>query len=233
MNARIHMRRRTAVVAGGLLGTALLAVTTAVSLGGFTSTIVNPTNTFSSGTVVLQESNGTTFCDSTGYAGPVAGPGGSITAANSGNCTTIDDLGAPVNQGPGSAANTQTLSLKNVGTINGSTFTVTPAACAAVAATGTGGYNGTDTAGFCGKVNVTIFNTTTGNCVYPAGAGACPALSNTRTLSTLGTAGALSLGALNAGSTFSVVVTTQIDASATNIDQGLKATIPFTWQLNQ
>lgn len=228
MNARIHMRRRTAVVAGGLLGTALLAVTTAVSLGGFTSTIVNPTNTFSSGTVVLSESNGVTTCDSTGGTGA----GGVITATNSSNCVTIDDLGAPVNQGPGSAANTQTLTLKNVGTINGSTFTVAGGACAVTNATGTGGYNGADAA-FCSKVNVSIFNTTTGNCVYPAGAGACPVLSNTRTLTTLGGAGALSLGALAAGATDSVVVSTQIDASATNIDQGLKATIPFTWNLNQ
>ncbi len=228
MNARIHMRRRTAVVAGGLLGTALLAVTTAVSLGGFTSTIVNPTNTFSSGTVVLSESNGVTTCDSTGGSGA----GGTITATNSANCITIDDLGGVVNQGPGSAANVQTLTLKNVGTINGSTFTVAGGACAVGNATNTNGYNGADGA-FCGKVNVTIYNTTTANCVYPAQVGACPALSNTRTLATLGTAGPLSLGALAAGATDSVVVTTQIDAGVTNIDQGLKASMPFTWNLNQ
>jgi hypothetical protein len=228
MNARIHMRRRTAVVAGGLLGTALLAVTTAVSLGGFSSTIVNPTNTFSSGTVVLSESNGVTICDSTGGSGV----GGTITATNTNLGCAIDDLGAVVNQGPGSPANVQTLTLKNVGTINGSTFTVTPAACVVANATGTGGYNGADPA-FCSKVNVTIANTTTGKCIYPVLATLCPALSNTSNLSTLGASPALSLGALNAGSTDTVVVTTQIDAGVTNIDQGLKATIPFTWNLNQ
>lgn len=222
-------RRRRSVVLAGLLGTSVLAVTAGLSLGGFSAGITNPTNNFSSGTVVLREAAGATQCFSTGGAT-------TITAANTASCATIDDLGGPLNQGPGSGVNVQTLNLTNLGTINGATFTVAPGACTAVAAPNTTPYSGTDTAGFCGKVNVTIQNDTTAtpSCVFPAGPGACPALSATNTLTTLGASPALSLGALAAGSTDTFTVKTQLDSAATtNADQGLKATMAFTWTLNQ
>jgi hypothetical protein len=221
-------RRRHSVVLAGLLGTAVLAATAGLSLGGFSAGITNPTNSFSSGTVVLKEAAGATSCFSTGGST-------TVTVANTANCTTIDDLGGVINQGPGSAANSQVLNLTNLGTINGATFTVAPGACASAAATNTAPYVGTDTAGFCGKVDVTIQNDTTGtpSCVYPAGAGACPALSATNTLATLGASPALSLGALAAGATDKFTVKTQIDASVNNADQGLTASLPFTWTLNQ
>jgi hypothetical protein len=221
-------RRRRSVVLAGLLGTAVLSVTAGLSLGGFSAGIVNPTNTFSSGTVVLKEAAGATSCFSTGAAN-------TVTVANTANCTTIDDLGGVINQGPGSAVNTQVLNLTNLGTINGATFTVDPGACTAAGATNTAPYAGSDTAGFCGKVDVTIQNDTTGtpSCVFPAGAGACPALSATNNLATLGASPALSLGALAANATDKFTVKTQIDASVTNADQGLTASLPFTWLLNQ
>ena len=58
--------------------------------------------------------------------------------------------------------------------------------------------------GFCGKVDVTISNTTTGatdKCVYPTQAAVCPALSNAYTLALLAgtTFNATPLSALNAG----------------------------------
>jgi hypothetical protein len=223
-----NRRRRRSVVLAGLLGTTMLAVTAGLSLGGFSAGITNPTNTFSSGTVVLKEAAGATSCFSTGT-------GTTVSAANTANCTTIDDFGGPINQGPGSAAQTQVLNLSNVGTINGATFTLAPGACGAVAATNTAPYSGSDTAGFCGKVDVTIENDTTAtpSCIYPAGAGACPALSATNTLATLGASPALSLGALAAGASDKFTVKTQIDAGATNADQGLTASMPFTWTLNQ
>jgi hypothetical protein len=221
-------RRRRSVVLAGLLGTAVFSVTAGLSLGGFSAGITNPTNSYSSGTVVLKEAAGATSCYSTGA-------GTTVTASNTANCTTIDDFGGAVNQGPGSAATTQVLNLTNVGTINGATFAVNPSACAASAASNTTPYAGGDTAGFCGKVDVTIQNDTTGtpSCVYPAGAGACPALSSTNTLATLGASPSLSLGALAAGATDKFTVKTQIDSGATNSDQGLTASLPMTWALNQ
>ena len=228
MSQPTSQRRRRSVVLAGVLGTAVFAVTAGLALGGFSAGINNTNNNFSSGTVVLRESAGATSCYSSGAAA-----GGTITVTNSSVCATIDDLGGFTNQGPGSPVQTQNLTLTNLGTINGSTFTVTPGACTAAAAGGTGGFAGGDTAGFCGKVNVSIFNTTSGNCVYPAGAGACPALANTKTLATLGTAGALNLGALNAGASDALVVSTQLDPTATNSDQGLAASMAFNWVLNQ
>jgi hypothetical protein len=221
-------RRRRSVVIAGLLGTTVFAVTAGLSLGGFSAGITNPTNSYSSGTVVLKEAAGATSCFSTGT-------GTTVTASNTANCTTIDDFGGAVNQGPGSAVTSQVLNLTNVGTINASTFTVAPSACTSAAASNTTPYAGSDTAGFCGKVDVTIQNDTTGtpSCVYPAGAGACPALSNTNTLATLGASPALSLGALAAGASDKFTVKTQIDSGATNADQGLAASVPFTWTLNQ
>lgn len=221
-------RRRRSVVLAGLLGTTAFAVTAGLSLGGFSAGISNPNNTYSSGTVVLKEAAGATSCFSTGA-------GTTVTAANTASCVTIDDFGGAINQGPGSAATTQVLNLTNVGTINGATFTVAPSACTAAAAANTAPYAGTDTAGFCGHVDVTIQNDTTGvpSCVFPAAAGACPALSAANTLTTLGASPALSLGALAAGSTDKFTVKTQIDASTTNADQGLAASVPFTWTLNQ
>jgi hypothetical protein len=227
MSQPTERRRRRSVVLAGLLGTTVLAVTAGLSLGGFSAGITNPTNSYSSGTVVLKEAAGATSCFSTGA-------GTTVTAANTANCTTIDDFGGPINQGPGSAVTTQVLNLTNVGTINASTFTVAPGACTSAAAANTAPYAGTDAA-FCGHVDVTIQNDTTGtpSCVYPAGAGACPALSTTYNLTTLGASPALSLGALAAGASDKFTVKTQIDAATTNADQGLAASVPFTWTLNQ
>lgn len=201
-----------------------LAFTALTTLGAFSAQIVNPNGTFSTGSIVLKESAGATNCLSTGA-------GTTITVANSYNCTTIDTFGAPTGQVAG-GSNTQTLTFQNVGSTNASAFTVTPAACAAASAGGT--YAGSDTAGFCGKVDVTIENDTgAATCLYPAQAGACPALSSTYTLSSLAGNGAISLGALNAGATDTIKFTTGLDSSADNSDQGLKATQQFTWTLNQ
>jgi len=95
------------------------------------------------------------------------------------------------------------------------------------------------TQGFCGKVDVSIENDTTAGspaCVYPSGAGACPALSASHTLASLaGTLSStpLSLGSLAAGVTDTLKFTVGLDSSATNSDQGLAASMPLTWDLSQ
>jgi hypothetical protein len=111
-------------------------------------------------------------------------------------------------------------------------------ACAAAAASDNGGYTGSDTAGFCGKIDVTVANTTVGatdKCVFPTQAAACPALSNTNTLAGLAssTFNAVPLSTLAAGGTATYVVNVQLDSTATNADQGLTATVPFTWSISQ
>jgi hypothetical protein len=52
-----YTRRYRPVIATGL-AVAALSGAAFVTLGGFSATIVNPTNTFASGTLQLEESNG-------------------------------------------------------------------------------------------------------------------------------------------------------------------------------
>jgi hypothetical protein len=153
---------------------------------------------------------------------------GSIVLKEVYSCTTIDTFGAPTGQVPGGTATTQTLAFTNVGSTNAATFTVTPATCTAA---GSGTFYGSDTAGFCGKVDITIGNGAS-VCYYPTQASACPALSSTYTLASLTSAATIGSG-LAAGASATVVVSTKLDSSATNNDMGLQATQGFTFTLNQ
>ncbi len=90
-----------------------------------------------------------------------------------------------------------------------------------------------------GKVDVSIANTTSAaadKCVYLDTSGErCPALSNTYTLASLAnqTFNTTPMSALAAGASATYVVSVQLDPTATNADQGLTATEPFTWAINQ
>jgi hypothetical protein len=225
--SRIRLGRRawlaatiSTVVAGGV------ALTTMTALGAFNA-VITQNGTFTAGSIVLKETQGANTCYSTG------GVNTGFTT-NSSSCTTIDVFGAPAGQEPGSGVNTQTMTFQNVGSANASSFTVSAPTCSAA---GTGSYYGNDTSGFCGHIDVTIGNGAS-VCYYPSQASACPALSSTDTLATLGaatTSTPITIGSgLASNATGTVVVKTQIDATnATNQDQGLQATQGFTWTLNQ
>ncbi|MGC8461019.1 MAG: hypothetical protein ACP5OR_04160 [Candidatus Dormibacteria bacterium] len=204
---------------------AALATSVYTALGGFTATITNNGNTYSSGTLLLSESQGATTCLST--ANPTA------IVNNSNTCSGINLLGNPTQTNGDSAvtASTSIVTVENVGTLNSSALTLTPGACTASANSKTSPYAGSDTTGFCSKVDITIFNGT--NCVYPAQSGACPALSNTYNLASLASKGALTLSALSANSSATYTFTVQLDSGVTNADQGLTATESFAWTLSQ
>jgi hypothetical protein len=211
----------------------LLALTAATTLGGFSATVANTTNQFSSGTIQLKEGVGSTTCFSTG-----TGSGGSVTAADAGTCSGIDDLGAAMDQVPGGTPVSTTVTLTNVGTDGTTAATLAASACRTGAASDDGGYVGADGAGFCAKVDVTVANTTAGAtdlCVYPTQAASCPAPSSADTLASLAsqTLSTPALSALAAGGSATYVITVQLDAGATNADQGLTATIPLTWSITQ
>jgi hypothetical protein len=226
--SRITSNKRGLIAS--LAAVAALGVTSAYTLGGFSASIADPTSTFSSATIQLQEGNGTTTCYSTG-----TGTGGTVTATNSGTCSGINVLTGTLDQLPGGTALTSTITLKNVGNTNATIATLATGACAAAAASDDNAYVGSDTTGFCGKVDVTIANTTATKCVYPAGTGACPALSNTYTLASLANATITTgMSTLAAGASATYVITAQLDSTAaTNADQGLTATLPFTWSISQ
>ena len=93
-----------------LAAVAALAMTTSLTLGGFSAGISNSTSTFSSATIQLEEGNGTTTCYSTG-----SGSGGSVTASNSNTTCTINALIGTLDQVPGGTALTTTLTFTNAG----------------------------------------------------------------------------------------------------------------------
>jgi hypothetical protein len=220
------------LVAAGVAVVAL-ATTAGVTLGGFSATIANPTNSFSSGTIQLSEGNGATTCFSTG-----TGTGGSVSAGNSGTCSAINDIVGTLDQVPGGTPLSTTITLRNVGNVATTGAALVTAACSAAAASDANGYVGTDTSGFCGKVDITVANTTSGatdKCVFPSQSAVCPALSSANTLASFAstTFGTTPMSALAAGASATYVITIQLDASATNADQGLTASIPMTWAITQ
>ena len=241
-NAWIRSRSRWALAAGAA-GSAALALSTTAVLGGFTASITNSGDAASTGSLVMQEAVGSpaTTCLSTG-----TGTTGSTTVntLNANASCPANKFGALTNAKPGDSNSTNVV-ISNVGSITASTLTMTNGACTQANNTGTTTYNGSD-ASFCNKVDVTIEDDTLGTtnalarCVYPAGAGNCPALANTSNLSTLATAYASAGSILPAATTVAAgasrtyKVAVGIDAvAATNADQGLTATEPITFTFAQ
>jgi hypothetical protein len=176
-----RIRGNTRGLIASLAAVAALVTTATFTLGGFSAGIANSSSTFSSATIQLEESNGGTTCYSTG----TGGAGGSVTASNSNSTCTINALVGTLDQIPAGTALTTTLTFTNAGNHAATVASMVTGACTAAAATDDAGYVGSDTSGFCGKVDVTIGNTTAGatdKCVYPTQVAACPALSNTSTL---------------------------------------------------
>jgi hypothetical protein len=225
-------RHKGALVAS-LAAVAALAMTASSTLGGFSAGISNSASTFSSATVQLEEYNGTTTCYSTG-----SGSGGSVTATNTNTTCTINGLVGTLDQVPGGTALTSNLTFTNVGNHAATVASLVMGTCTQATASDANLYIGSDTS-FCNKVDVTIANTTTGatdKCVYPTQAGVCPALANTYNLSTLAaqTFNAVPLSVIAPAATATYTVTVQLDSAlATNADQGLTATVPFTWSISQ
>ncbi len=303
-------RQRTAwrygtIALAGLGGSALMALTAAVSLGAFTATVASNANRATSGTIVLHEGTSTTTCFSTAT---------DAISANSNTCA-INLFAGMTNAVPGGTPSSVTEPFANVGSVNASSFTLLGGACTVAANPAASPYYGTDTGqafslssplgtgaaitalpvtglgfpvasgdaltlvsgsynqvftaagpagsgatsipvtsetpnyaypttstgtditqGFCGKVDVTIANTTAGTCVFPAGSGACPSLSSSATLALLAAGSSqtpIALGALAAGATDTLQFTVGLDSSATNPDQALAASLPLTWELSQ
>jgi hypothetical protein len=206
-----------------------LALTATFTLGGFNAAIANSSSTFSSATLQLEEASGGTTCYSTG----TGGTGGTVTVGNSNTTCTINALTGTLSQVPGGTALSTTITLTNVGNINASGSTLTVSPCTIAAASNNGGYMGGDTAaGFCGHVDVTLG--TSGTCIIPTSATACVAPTSANTLQSIATTGTFNLGALAKNTSATYTLTAQLDSSnATNADQGLTATVPLTWTINQ
>jgi hypothetical protein len=148
-----------------------------------------------------------------------------VTTTNAGTCATINKFGGSTTMVPGTPV-TSSVTITNNGTVPANTFTLTPGGCTQ---SNNGSVNGTDTT-FCGKVDLTIADTTSGKCVFPASTSACAAPTSANTLTSLGTT-AISLATpLAAGASRSYTFTVQLDGTnATNADQGLQANETLLW----
>jgi len=206
-----------------------LTSTASVSFAGFSAQIVNSNNTFSAGTMQLQETSGAINCYSTGTGG------GGTVGTNSATCATINKLVGTLDQVPAGSPLTTTITMKNNGTIAATLESLGFGSCTAAAASDANSYVGSDTSGFCGKVDFSVG--ISGKCLYPANAAAsCPAtptssgtLSGAATLGSITQASTPGMTVLVAGATQAYTFTVMLDSSATNADQGLAASMQMTW----
>ncbi|MBM7773094.1 hypothetical protein JOD54_003298 [Actinokineospora baliensis] len=144
--------RRTAliVVLGGLIGTTLLTLSLTGTLSAFTAAITNTTDTVSTGSLIMQETDGSNTCTS------------NSSSTNSANCATINKYTGNTLLPGGSA--TKTVTLSNQGTITPATFTLTPGTCSQ-----SGSVSGiTPASDFCAQVTLKIYTaaTATGPTIY-------------------------------------------------------------------
>lgn len=204
-------RRRvpTALLAGVLLSGAL-AVSVSPSLATFTATLTHGTDTVTSGTLVMSETQsvgGSATCLST--------TGGSV-ATNSASCTTINEYGGSLTLVPGGTS-TSTVTITNAGTATASTFTLTPSAC-----TQSGDVSGS-AADLCSKLTLAVTKTISGTTTTVVTAGT--------TLAAFSSGGAISLPAVAAGGAVSFTFTVTLPVVG-NAYEGLTASQPLTWQFS-
>lgn len=195
------------VIAGGV-SSLVLALGMTPTFSAFSASIQNTANTAGTGTLIMEEKNsaGTVTCLSTS--------GGSINT-NAATCATINKYGGDLAMVPNETATT-TITIKNTGTVDASSFSFTPGACTQ-SANGTVNGSATD---LCAQTTVTI--TANGLPVY------------TGTALALGTSGTtnmltkLSAASIPAGTTTTVVFTVKVGAVG-NTYQGLQISQPMTW----
>lgn len=225
---RTRRRRRLVPVVwiAGAAAATLLGLAVSGTLSGFTASIDNTQNTGGSGTLLMQEADGTgtVHCYSNG-----AGAGSAIGASNSNTCSTIDKFGADNNLVPTTSANATatTVTIKNAGTVDASGFTLAPdSACTQSAnAANTGVIANGSASDFCSKINLIIKQ---GTATVFSGTAAQLGGDSGATTDTLN-----ALGPVAAGTTVSFEFDIWLDSSVDNSYQGLALSLPMTWQFTQ
>ena len=197
-----------AALATGLLAAALLTSTLNPTLSGFVASITNPNNTTATGVLVMEEKS------TTGAAATCLSTDGGSVSTNTASCSTINKFGGSTTMVPGGAPVVTGITIKNVGTVNASTFTLTPGATCTQSANGA--QNGTAT-DLCSKIKVIITS------------GATTVFNGTAATLAGATTGITMPAAPAAGVSVPFNISVQLDASAGNTYQGLAASLPLTW----
>lgn len=225
------MRIRIAITVVTLLS--LCTYTVSASVAAFSAETKNPTNSFSTGTVVLSDTKQSgAACFSTG--------GGSTDTNANAACSTLLNL---TGQKPGQSG-TANLTIQNVGTVDASAFKLYTSACADSDAS-TETYHGTGS--LCAGVQLYIQQWSNSNftgpltCIYGGTtvANTCDFSDTSKTMgafatahSSLGTAQVIGSGlAATAATYFTIGV--QLPSTAGNPLQGRQASMDFTWHVDQ
>ena len=195
------------VIAGGV-SALVLALGMTPTFSAFSASIQNSTNTAGTGTLVMEEKNaaGLVTCLSTDAVG---------VSVNAATCATINKYGGNLAMVPGQTVTT-VINIKNVGTVDASSFSLTPGACAQSI---NGSVNGS-AGDLCSKITVTV--TSGASTIYS------------------GTAAAMNAGAIDVlaktasagvapGATVPITFAVKLDAAVGNTYQGLKVSQPMTW----
>ena len=204
-------RKGLFVLLTGIAASAILALSFSPTMSAFVAQITNSTDTAASGYLSMQESNaeGTVLCNSTD---------GTTISTNAATCATINKYGGSTTMFPGQTVTTA-ISIKNTGTVNATAFTLTPSACTQ-AASGTVNGSATD---LCAKMNLTVkAGATLQTTVYTG----TLAGFNAAAINLTGLAG---IGTVAPGASVNFSFAVQLDSSANNTYQGLRASQPMVW----
>lgn len=194
------------VLAGGV-SSLVLAFGMTPSFSAFSAAIQNSADTAGTAALVMQESDssGAILCNST--------DGGSVST-NSATCATINKYGGNLAMVAGQTVTTD-ISIKNTGSIDASSFSLTPSACTQA---NNGTANGT-AIDLCSKIKVVIKSGTTE--IFSG------------TAASLASGGVIDLvakvGTVAAGDSVPFSFDVTLDSSVDNTYQGLKVSQPLTW----
>lgn len=193
------------LVLAGSVSSFVLALGMSPTFSAFSASITNSVNTAGTGTLIMQETSGTTLsCLSTD------GPNG--LSGNAATCASINKYGGTGTRlTPGGAANITTVTIKNLGTVAATSFSLAPGTCTQSTPTTSTG-SATD---LCDKLHIKI--TTGSTTVYE---GSADAFTTAQTLTPL---------AAGASAVYTFAVSLDSIATNANTYQGLEASQPLTW----
>ena len=198
------------LVLAGSVSSLVLALGMSPTFSAFTASILNPTNTAGSGTLIMTETDsGTNICNSADATS---------LATNSASCST-NLYGANLSMIPGQPVNT-TVNIRNTGTVNATGFSLAGGACVQSA----NGNTATTPTDMCSKIKVVIMS---GTHEIFNGTAATLAATAVTPIDVNGKLVVPSIVAQDPATPFIFTVT--LDDTVSNAYQGLKVSQPITW----
>jgi hypothetical protein len=206
-----RLRFTPIALATGLIAAGLLSLSMTGTLSGFVASITNNQNTAATGAIVMEETT------TTGTPATCTSTDSGTVSTNASTCSTINTFGGSTVMVPGSAVTTG-ISIKNVGTVTPSSFTMTHGP--SCTQSNNGSLNGTAT-DLCSKINIVITS------------GSTTVFTGTVTQLALATASsspAITMPAAPAaGVSVPFSITATLDSDAGNTYQGLAVSLPITF----